>query len=170
LDTDDFGQQLREARLKRGHTIEEIARRTKIPAPTLERLESGERSALPADVFVCGFLRAYAREVGLDGEEAVARFRRQPKAPEGREARDPSYASITITQDEEQVAAASPSAGLGARLDALIAAMTSRIPMLEDALGRKPAFALVVLLVVLVATLTLSLLLGGDPTPGRGLS
>ena len=166
MDTDDFGYQLREARLKRGHTIEEIARRTKIPAPTLERLESSERAALPADVFVCGFLRAYAREVGLDGEEAVARFRRQAKSPEGR---DPSYASLTITgtSDEEPVAAASP---IGDKLDAIIAALTSRIPMLEDALGRKPAFALMVLLVVLVATLTLSLLLGGDPTPGRGLS
>ena len=65
---------------------------------------------------------------------------------------------------------AAVSSPIGDKLDALIGAMTSRIPMLEDALGKKPAFALVVLLVVLVATLTLSLLLGGDPTPGRGLS
>ena len=43
-------------------------------------------------------------------------------------------------------------------------------PGVEAALGRGPTFALVVLLVVLVATITLSLLLGGDPSPGRGLS
>ena len=46
----------------------------------LERLERGDTEAMPADVFVCGFLRAFAREVGVDGNDAVARYRRVTKA------------------------------------------------------------------------------------------
>jgi transcriptional regulator with XRE-family HTH domain len=170
VDTEHFGYMLREARLKAGRSIEEIARRTKIPVGHLERLESGDSSSLPADVFVCGFLRAYAREVGLDGEEAVARYRRVGKAPET------SYADFVIERDpqpehgtgiEQPRGATSTFDGI---VDSLMGGLSARIPLLQGAVGRRPAFALVVLLVVLVATITLSLLLGGDPRPGRGLS
>jgi transcriptional regulator with XRE-family HTH domain len=168
VSSEHFGYLLREARLKAGRSIEEIARRTKIPVPTLERLESGDPSQIAADVFVCGFLRAYAREVGLDGEEAVARYRRAARLPE------PVYESAEPLEPLDN----DPPAKLGSInpptegsiVDQWIGQLTARVPMLESVLGRRPAFALVVLLVVVVATITLSLLLGGDPRPGRGLS
>jgi transcriptional regulator with XRE-family HTH domain len=175
VDTEHFGYLLREARLKASLSIEEIARRTKIPVSQLERLESGDSSSLPADVFVCGFLRAYAREVGLDGEEAVARYRRV-----ARNQPEMSYASLVISRGDDESDGTNAShdhaqrGGATARLDAmiesLVSTVTARAPFLQSAVGRRPAFALMVLLVVLVATLTLSLLLGGDPRPGRGLS
>jgi len=179
---------LRDARVQAGRSIDDISRRTKIPTPTLERIENGDADALPADVFVCGFLRAYAREVGLDGDAAVARFRRVRKAPGVNSSPELPAASYrdedeTGTNKAGELAThrdeTSPylslsvnTAGEAAPVEAggLLEAMMSRIPGVEAALGRGPTFALVVLLVVLVATITLSLLLGGDPSPGRGLS
>lgn len=61
-----FGSRLREEREARAMTLGELARVTKIPTRSLERLEEGRFEELPADVFVRGFIRSYARAVGLD--------------------------------------------------------------------------------------------------------
>lgn len=71
-----FGSYLRTHRDKSDLSLDEIARITKIPKHSLERLESGRFEELPGDVFVRGFLRSYARCVGLDGEEAVRAYAR----------------------------------------------------------------------------------------------
>lgn len=55
-------------------SIEDIARVTKIPPRTLDRLEAGSHEGLPAEVFVKGFVRSFARAVGLDEQEALLRF------------------------------------------------------------------------------------------------
>lgn len=71
---DEFCKYLVSARERSGKTLEEIATKTRIPRRSLERLETGDFEALPADVFVRGFLRSYARCVGLDGAEAIKRY------------------------------------------------------------------------------------------------
>lgn len=180
-----FGDMLREARLRSGRTLADVSRRTKIPANMLERLERGDTEAMPADVFVCGFLRAFAREVGVDGNDAVARYRRVTQTPRadkaGREldipalrdeSLDESAASdpASVAPTELVDATRDPSGGTLHRVDSWLVQLGARFPVVESVLGRGPTVALVVLLVVLVATITLSLLLGGDPQPGRGLS
>lgn len=65
---------LRNGRVERGMSIADIARTTKIQARILEDLESGIAEGLPADVFVRGFIRNYARCVGLSEGEALARY------------------------------------------------------------------------------------------------
>jgi Helix-turn-helix domain len=65
---------LRNGRLDRGLSIADIARTTKIQARILEDLEAGATEGLPADVFVRGFVRNYARCVGLSEAEALARY------------------------------------------------------------------------------------------------
>ncbi|MBP9086663.1 MAG: helix-turn-helix domain-containing protein [Kofleriaceae bacterium] len=55
-------------------SIEDIARVTKIPTRTLDRLEAGSHEGLPAEVFVKGFVRSFARAVGLDEQEALLRY------------------------------------------------------------------------------------------------
>ena len=65
---------LRSGRLERGMSIADIARTTKIQARILEDLEMGITEGLPADVFVRGFVRNYARCVGLSEGEALARY------------------------------------------------------------------------------------------------
>ncbi len=65
---------LRNGRLERGLSIADIARTTKIQARILEDLEAGVTEGLPADVFVRGFVRNYARCVGLSETDALARY------------------------------------------------------------------------------------------------
>ena len=69
-----FCSSLVAARGKRGMTLTHIAEVTRIPIRSLERLERGEFEKLPADVFVRGFLRSYARCVGLDVEDTIRRY------------------------------------------------------------------------------------------------
>ena len=51
-----------------------MAKITKIQLRILEKLESGSLDGLPAEVFVKGFVRSYAKCVGLDESEALDKF------------------------------------------------------------------------------------------------
>jgi hypothetical protein len=69
-----FADWLRAEREARGISLEDVARITKIQIRTLERLEDAAFDELPADVFVRGFIRNYARVVGLNADAALARY------------------------------------------------------------------------------------------------
>jgi cytoskeleton protein RodZ len=68
------GAFLRELRVKRGLSLEELARVTRVARPHLEALENDAFGSLPAPVFTRGFIRAYCQAVGAPPEEALARF------------------------------------------------------------------------------------------------
>ena len=70
----DVGAELREARERRGISLEELARITKIGVATLRALERNQVDHLPGGIFLRGFLRAYARQVELDQEDTVRRY------------------------------------------------------------------------------------------------
>ncbi len=65
---------LRTARSRRKMSVEDVAKVTKIQQRILESLEAGRFDGLPADVFVRGFVRSFARCVGLDESEALERY------------------------------------------------------------------------------------------------
>jgi hypothetical protein len=65
---------LRQGRAQKNLSIDDVARITKIQTRILEQLESGQFAGLPADVFVRGFVRNFARAVGLDETEALTRY------------------------------------------------------------------------------------------------
>ncbi len=71
-----LGQYLREHREAKGITLEEIERVSNISVFYLRALEEGQYHVLPAPAFTIGFLKQYARCVGLDPEEAVLLYRR----------------------------------------------------------------------------------------------
>jgi cytoskeleton protein RodZ len=66
-----FGEELRRERLVREVSLEEISAATKISVRLLTALESSDVAKLPAPVFTRGFIRAYARHLGLDPDEKV---------------------------------------------------------------------------------------------------
>ncbi len=68
------GALLKRRRDQRGMSIEEASRATRIPVSSLERLEEDRFDDLPGEVFVRGFLRAYAKCLGLHAEEIVAMY------------------------------------------------------------------------------------------------
>ena len=72
--TSGVGAELRDARERAGLSVRAIADRTKIPVQTLEALERDDVARLPGGIFLRSFVRAYAKEVGLDPEQALRRF------------------------------------------------------------------------------------------------
>jgi hypothetical protein len=69
-----FGEELRREREIRGISLKEIADATKISKRFLEAIERNDHRTLPAPVFTRGFVREYARYVGLNSEEMVNRY------------------------------------------------------------------------------------------------
>ena len=66
-----FGSWLRHQREARSVSLREIADNSKISLRYLEALEQDRFDVLPAPVFARGFLREYARVVGLNADEVV---------------------------------------------------------------------------------------------------
>ncbi len=68
------GSELRKQREVRGISLKEIADATKISRRYLEAIESDQHDILPAPVFTRGFVKEFARYLGLDAEEMVDRY------------------------------------------------------------------------------------------------
>lgn len=71
---ESVGQFLRDKRQERGMSIAEIARATRVPTSSVERIEADQFDELPAEVFVRGFLKSYARAIGVSEDEVLARY------------------------------------------------------------------------------------------------
>jgi cytoskeletal protein RodZ len=69
-----FGRYLKAIRIGRGIGLEQVAEETRIAVSTLNAIEDEDFDRLPPDVFLRGFLRAYARTVGADPNDAVRRY------------------------------------------------------------------------------------------------
>src|SRR5438552_1889797 len=69
-----FGEKLKRERELRSITLDEIANSTKIGTRMLHALEDEEFCKLPGGIFNKGFVRAYARYLGIDEEQAVADY------------------------------------------------------------------------------------------------
>ncbi len=67
----DVGTTLRNARERRGLSIESLSRITRINPDLLRAIDVNAFDKVPAGIFLRGFLRSYAREVGLDPEMVV---------------------------------------------------------------------------------------------------
>jgi cytoskeleton protein RodZ len=70
----DPGARLREARVARGLSLENLARTTRIAAQKLAALERNDVSVFPPGPYAHGFVRAYAAELGLDPEETAREY------------------------------------------------------------------------------------------------
>lgn len=67
----ELGARLRQARAKKGWTIQQASERTRITVKHLTALESGDVSGMPAPVYVRGFVRGYAKALDLPEEEML---------------------------------------------------------------------------------------------------
>ncbi|GAC1352885.1 MAG: hypothetical protein NVS3B20_19800 [Polyangiales bacterium] len=77
-----LGARLRHEREIRGFSTEEVARATRIPLTSVERLEADRFDDLPGEVFVRGFLRSYAKAIALDPNEVLAQYSSVRRVPE----------------------------------------------------------------------------------------
>jgi cytoskeletal protein RodZ len=138
MEREHLGSYLRRQREARGMTLAQLSRATKIKEASLAALEESRFDALPARVFVVGYVGAYARAVGADPGEALARLSDDAPAP-------------------PMVAIGNCMAKVVARAPAETDPHTGGGRGVTD--RRRVGVALVVFLLLIVATLTLSLLL-----------
>ena len=101
----DVGTELRTARERRGMSLAVLAASTKISVATLQAMERGDFARLPGGLFTRGFLRAYAREVGLDPEETVrhylAEFEPAPPAEPAAHDADVENRDLSVAEMED---------------------------------------------------------------------
>lgn len=72
----DIGAALKAAREFRGFNLQDLADSTRIRRSYLQAIEEMRLEELPSRPFTIGYIRAYAIALGLDGDAAVERFRR----------------------------------------------------------------------------------------------
>jgi len=139
---ENFGEHLRREREVRNIALQDVSRTTKIPLRSLEKLEAGEYEALPGEVFVRGFIKSYARCVGLDDENALLLY-------------DSERDQKRVEAEESQ-----PHIDVVGEADA------------SDPLQmrRRVGIAVFVVIVLIIATITLSLLLRRPHHTDGGLS
>jgi cytoskeletal protein RodZ len=76
-----IGEELRQARIRRGRSIAQAHQATRIARHYLEALEAEDWRRMPAAPFARGFLSSYAQYLGLDEGPLLERFPFEPSAP-----------------------------------------------------------------------------------------
>ena len=71
---ESFGARLKREREQRKMTLDDISVSTKIGTRFLVALEEEHFDQLPGGIFNKGFVRAYARHLGIDENQAIADF------------------------------------------------------------------------------------------------
>jgi cytoskeleton protein RodZ len=75
-----FGRYLQAIRLEKGISLAEVSKETRIRLDNLLLIEKEDHENLPAQIFVKGFLRAYAKAIGADDKEALRRYEERYKS------------------------------------------------------------------------------------------
>lgn len=73
----NVGAKIQHARLQKGLSIEAISRRTFIKSHLLEALESNQYTTLPAPIYIVGYLKQVAHQLGLNDSELIEEYRAQ---------------------------------------------------------------------------------------------
>jgi cytoskeleton protein RodZ len=71
------GQKFHEERVRRGLSLEDVARATKIRPSFISAIERGEYHKIPSPSYATGFVRNYSEFLGLPSREMLALFRRE---------------------------------------------------------------------------------------------
>ncbi len=74
MDLREIGTMLREERERQGLSLDTVSDKTKISRSCLAAIEEGNDSLLPHPVYAKGFIKNYARLLGVDHEEFAARL------------------------------------------------------------------------------------------------
>lgn len=95
-----LGEKLRSAREQRGISISEVAEQTRISPLYLEAIDADNYKTLPGGIFNKGFVRSYAKYVGIDEQEALQDYSRLVAENEPvEEERTKSYRPEVLTDD-----------------------------------------------------------------------
>ena len=133
-----LGEKLRAAREARGISVSEVAEQTRIAPMYIECIENDNYKPLPGGIFNKGFVKSYARFIGLDEQEALQDYSRliaqtEGAAPAPMETR--SYRPEVLTDDRASQSSISTIIFAGL----ILALMTGAIYMLVNYLRSEPS-------------------------------
>jgi len=72
-----LGEELKRRREERQISLTDISEATRIGTRFLKAIEADNFSVLPGGIFTRSFIRAYAREIGMDEDEAISLYQQQ---------------------------------------------------------------------------------------------
>ncbi len=144
MDT-SYGQRLASKREALGLSIEDVAQSTKVPKNSLRALEQEKHDELPAPVFVRGFIKSYAQVLGIDASEILSQYS---------EFQTPHLAKGTKDFGEE------------------IEEFDGYVPWqkIEEPVTSRNGVTLAVVVLLIIATVTMSYLMRGPETAGEGVT
>lgn len=106
------GMILKREREAKGLTLRELAKVTRIPDASLLAIENNDFEIFPAEVFVRGFLRNYARELEISSHDIMSSYDHL-KAQKGHHfvnqhvaSRDVDVVPLVIAREDDRLAAA----------------------------------------------------------------
>ncbi len=76
LSLTELGTRLKEARLAKGFSLDDLQEITKIQKRYLVGIEEGNYSIMPGSFYVRAFIKQYAEAVGLDSDEILAEYKK----------------------------------------------------------------------------------------------
>jgi cytoskeleton protein RodZ len=120
-----LGDELRGERASLGKSLLDVQRDLRIKATHIDAIENSDPRKIPFDGFISGYVRAYARYLGLDEDQVLERFCRESGF-------DPS--SVQLTDRTNRVKAAC-GGGLSAVMAGSRIAASSRASALNADLG-----------------------------------
>ncbi len=75
------GHQLRVARERRNINVQQVAHDLRLTVNTVKALENDDYTQLPSTVFVTGYIKSYARLLGIDPQPLIANYRAAQHQP-----------------------------------------------------------------------------------------
>lgn len=154
METANFGTFLRDERERRQVSLAELSQSTKLSVASLKLMEAGNIDDLPPDVFVRGFIRSYAKSLGIASSQPLSML--DQLLAERRRAAEPQI-MVASHIERRPVREVAPPVEPAAEDD-------GQVPR------RGIGLAVFVIIVLLIATITLSLFLRQQPPSGEGLS
>lgn len=95
-----LGEKLREAREERGISLTEVAEQTRISPHYIESIERDDYKPLPGGIFNKGFIKSFAKYVGIDEQEALQDYSRAIAANENTAELDQKLYKPEVLTDE----------------------------------------------------------------------
>ncbi len=166
------GSLLKQARLERNMTLQQLSAVTRIPRVSLGHLENDAFEELPAEVFVRGFIRNVSRELNLDAKRVINAY----EGLTGQQHSSPRVVKAELVEDKpvKESSPVSLSAMAAPRLIEALPTARFSAPSWErvvDFIGSaKPSYVIGTLVLLLGVALTISVMANGmGPRPSLSL-
>lgn len=97
---DEIGQKLRNARIKKGYTIDDLQQITKIQKRYLIAIEEGQFDHLPGDFYVRAFIKQYSDAVGMSSDDLLEEYKAEiPNSQPTQEAKPEETKTRSIKEE-----------------------------------------------------------------------